>query len=65
MGRPNVHRAAFFGRHTTCPINVVHLSSAAALDEVRRARRDGARVQAVARDGRFLGAPGRGRYLSR
>jgi len=42
----NVHRAAFFGRHTNCPIYVVHLSSAAALDEVRRARRDGARVYA-------------------
>jgi dihydropyrimidinase len=37
----NVNRAAFFSRVTGCPMYVVHLSSAAALEEVRRARRDG------------------------
>jgi dihydropyrimidinase len=42
----NVNRAAFFGRMTGCPIYVVHMSSAAALDEVRRARAQGARVYA-------------------
>jgi dihydropyrimidinase len=40
----NVNRAAFFGRSTGCPIYVVHMSSAAALDEVRRARAQGARI---------------------
>lgn len=34
----NVNRAGFFGRETGCPIYVVHLSSAAALHEVRAAR---------------------------
>jgi dihydropyrimidinase len=42
----NVHRAAFFSRQTGCPIYVVHLSSAAALDEVRRGRAQGARMYA-------------------
>jgi dihydropyrimidinase len=42
----NVNRAAFFSRQTGCPIYVVHLSSAAALDEVRRGRAQGARVYA-------------------
>lgn len=32
----NVHRACYFGRITRCPINIVHLSSAEALGEVRR-----------------------------
>lgn len=32
----NVHRACYFGKITGCPINIVHLSSAAALQEVRR-----------------------------
>ncbi len=32
----NVHRACYFGRITGCPINIVHLSSKEALDEVRR-----------------------------
>lgn len=42
----NVNRAAFFARETGCPIYVVHLSSAAALREVRLARGQGARVHA-------------------
>jgi dihydropyrimidinase len=40
----NVNRAAFFSRETGCPIYVVHMSSAAALHEVRLARGQGARV---------------------
>lgn len=32
----NVHRACYFGGITGCPINIVHLSSAEALNEVRR-----------------------------
>lgn len=32
----NVHRVCYFGRITNCPINIVHLSSAEALGEVRR-----------------------------
>jgi dihydropyrimidinase len=42
----NVNRAAFFGRRSGCPIYVVHMSSAAALEEVRLARAQGARVLA-------------------
>jgi dihydropyrimidinase len=42
----NVNRAAFFSRETGCPIYVVHMSSAAALREVRLARQQGARVYA-------------------
>ncbi|MFQ5960608.1 MAG: dihydroorotase family protein [Candidatus Methylomirabilales bacterium] len=42
----NVNRAAFFGRCTGCPIYVVHLSSAAALDEIRLARRDNVTIYA-------------------
>jgi dihydropyrimidinase len=39
-------RALAFARATDSPIHVVHLSSAAALDEVRRARAAGVRVSA-------------------
>ncbi|MBI2879569.1 MAG: amidohydrolase family protein [Candidatus Rokubacteria bacterium] len=42
----NVHRAGFFSRETGCPVYVVHMSSAAALREVRLARAQGARVYA-------------------
>jgi dihydropyrimidinase len=42
----NVHRAGFFARETGCPVYIVHLSSAAALREVRLARAQGARVHA-------------------
>jgi dihydropyrimidinase len=35
----NVHRACYFAGKVGCPINVVHLSSREALDEVRRHRR--------------------------
>jgi dihydropyrimidinase len=42
----NVNRAAFFGRRAKCPIYVVHMSSAAALEEVRLARAAGALVYA-------------------
>lgn len=41
-----MNRATFFSRETGCPIYVVHLSSAAALREVRLARAHGARVHA-------------------
>ena len=34
----NVHRVCYFGRKTGCPVNIVHLSSAEALNEVRRHR---------------------------
>lgn len=34
----NVNRAAFFGRRAGCPVYVVHMSSAAALEEVRLVR---------------------------
>lgn len=34
----NVHRACYFAARTGCPINIVHLSSREALDEVRRHR---------------------------
>lgn len=39
-------RALAFARATGAPVHVVHLSSAAALDEVRRAREAGVRVSA-------------------
>jgi dihydropyrimidinase len=39
-------RALAFARATDAPVHVVHLSSAAALDEVRRAKAAGARVSA-------------------
>ncbi len=42
----NVNRAGFFARETGCPIYIVHMSSAAALREVRLARAQGARVYA-------------------
>ncbi|MGC4029698.1 MAG: amidohydrolase family protein [Steroidobacteraceae bacterium] len=35
----NVHRVCYFARKTHCPVNIVHLSSREALDEVRRHRR--------------------------
>jgi dihydropyrimidinase len=38
----NVHRACYFAGKVGCPINIVHLSSREALDEVRRHRRNGA-----------------------
>ena len=34
----NVHRVCYFARKTACPVNIVHLSSKEALDEVRRHR---------------------------
>ena len=34
----NVHRACYFARKTGCTVNIVHLSSKEALDEVRRHR---------------------------
>src|SRR5690606_22057239 len=34
----NVHRACYFAAKTNCPVNIVHLSSREALDEVRRHR---------------------------
>lgn len=37
----NVHRVCYFARKTGCPVNIVHLSSKEALDEVRRHRRGG------------------------
>jgi len=37
----NVHRACYFAGKVGCPINIVHLSSREALDEVRRHRRAG------------------------
>lgn len=42
----NVHRAAFFAGESGCPIYIVHLSSAMALREVRRARAAGVRIHA-------------------
>jgi dihydropyrimidinase len=42
----NVHRAGFFSRETGCPVYIVHMSSAAALREVKLAREHGARVHA-------------------
>jgi dihydropyrimidinase len=42
----HVNRAAFFGRRSGCPIYVVHMSSQAALEEVRLARANGARIHA-------------------
>lgn len=42
----HVRRAALFGRESGCPIYVVHMSSAAALREVRHARTEGARIHA-------------------
>jgi dihydropyrimidinase len=36
----NVHRVCYFARHTGTPVNIVHLSSREALDEVRRHRAD-------------------------
>lgn len=41
-----VARAATFGRATDCPVYIVHLTSAAALDQVRSARARGHDVQA-------------------
>jgi len=38
----NVHRVCYFGRKTECPVNIVHLSSAEALAEIRRHRRNSA-----------------------
>jgi len=38
----NVHRACYFAGKVGCPINIVHLSSREALDEVRRHRRTNA-----------------------
>lgn len=38
----NVHRACYFAGKVGCPVNIVHLSSREALDEVRRHRRVGA-----------------------
>ncbi|MEZ5653751.1 MAG: amidohydrolase family protein [Burkholderiaceae bacterium] len=35
----NVHRVCYFASKTGCPVNIVHLSSREALDEVRRHRR--------------------------
>ncbi len=34
----NVHRVCYFAAKTNCPVNIVHLSSREALDEVRRHR---------------------------
>ncbi len=34
----NVHRVCYFARKTGCPVNIVHLSSKEALEEVRRHR---------------------------
>lgn len=34
----NVHRTCYFAAKTNCPVNIVHLSSREALDEVRRHR---------------------------
>jgi dihydropyrimidinase len=42
----NVHRAGFFSRESGCPVYIVHMSSAAALREVKLARGQGARVHA-------------------
>jgi dihydropyrimidinase len=42
----NVHRAAFLAGESRCPIYIVHLSSAMALREVRRARAAGVRIHA-------------------
>ena len=42
----NVHRAAFFAGESRCPLYIVHLSSAMALREVRRARAAGVRIYA-------------------
>jgi dihydropyrimidinase len=36
----NVHRVCYFARRTGTPVNIVHLSSREALDEVRRHRAD-------------------------
>jgi dihydropyrimidinase len=36
----NVHRVCYFGRKTKCPVNIVHLSSAEALGEILRHRRN-------------------------
>ncbi len=36
----NVHRVCYFAARTGCPVNIVHLSSREALEEVRRHRRD-------------------------
>jgi dihydropyrimidinase len=36
----NVHRVCYFAKRTKTPVNIVHLSSREALDEVRRHRRD-------------------------
>jgi dihydropyrimidinase len=36
----NVHRVCYFAKRTKTPVNIVHLSSKEALDEVRRHRRD-------------------------
>jgi dihydropyrimidinase len=38
----NVHRVCYFGRKTECPVNIVHLSSAEALAEIRRHRKNSA-----------------------
>ncbi len=35
----NVHRVCYFAARTGCPVNIVHLSSREALEEVRRHRR--------------------------
>lgn len=37
----NVHRTCYFAAKTDCPVNIVHLSSREALDEVRRHRTPG------------------------
>jgi len=42
----NVHRAGFFSRESGCPVYIVHMSSAAALREVKLARGQGARMHA-------------------
>ncbi len=42
----NVNRAAFFGRATGCSMYIVHMSSAFSLDEVRKARGNGATIYA-------------------
>ena len=36
----NVHRVCYFAARTRCPVNMVHLSSREALEEVRRHKRD-------------------------
>ena len=36
----NVHRVCYFAARTGCPVNIVHLSSREALEEVRRHRRE-------------------------